>query len=35
MNDCLAFIKAPLNFKDKCKIYPPSVNDVVGNQRYG
>ena len=35
MNDCLAFIKEPLNFKNKCKIYPPSIADVVGNQYYG
>jgi hypothetical protein len=28
-------IGEPLNFKDKLKIYPPRVKDVVGNPRFG
>ena len=28
------FIGAPLYFKDICKIYPPSVKDVVSNPQY-
>lgn len=29
------FIGEPLTFRNKCKIYPPTVRDVVGNPRYG
>lgn len=28
------FLKLPLNFSGICKIYPPSVNDVVGNDHF-
>ena len=28
------FLKLPIDFKDKCKIYPPSVNEIVGNKRF-
>ena len=28
------FLKLPLNFKGICKIYPPSVNDVIGNDKF-
>ena len=34
MNNPAVFIKEPLIFKNKFKIYPPSVRDVVGNPRY-
>lgn len=29
------FLKYPIKFKDICKIYPPTVNDVVGNEDFG
>jgi hypothetical protein len=35
MNNPAVFIKEPLVFKDKIKIYPPSVRDVVSNAKYG
>ena len=35
MNNPAVFIKEPLRFKNKFKVYPPSVRDVVGNPRYG
>ena len=25
----------PIDFKDICQIYPPTVNDVVGNKDFG
>lgn len=28
------FLGFPINFKDICKIYPPKINDVVGNDRF-
>lgn len=28
------FLNAPINFKNICKIYPPTVNDVVKNDKY-
>lgn len=28
------FLKLPTNFQNLCKIYPPSVNDVVGNEHF-
>lgn len=28
------FLGFPINFKDICKIYPPKVNDVVGNENF-
>ena len=34
MNNPAVFIKEPLNFKNKFKIYPPSVRDVVSNPKY-
>jgi hypothetical protein len=34
MNNPAVFIKEPLYFKNKFKIYPPSVRDVVGNPNY-
>lgn len=30
-----AFLKLPINFKDICKIYPPSINDILTTQDYG
>ena len=35
MNNSAVFIKEPLDFKNKFKIYPPSVRDVVGRLNYG
>lgn len=29
-----SFLKLPINFLDKCKVYPPSVNEVYGNNDY-
>ena len=34
MNNPAVFIKEPLYFKNKFKVYPPSVRDVVGNPKY-
>ena len=34
MIDERAFLKLPINFQNLCKIYPPSVNDVVGNEHF-
>ena len=34
MNDPAIFIKEPLYFKNKIKVYPPSVRDVVSNPKY-
>jgi len=31
----LAFLKLPLNFGNLCKIYPPSVNEVIGLDDFG
>ncbi len=28
------FLGFPINFKDICKVYPPKVNDVVGNENF-
>ena len=28
------FLGFPIDFKDVCKIYPPKVNDVVGNEKF-
>jgi hypothetical protein len=28
------FLKFPLNFKNKCKIYPPSINEVIKDERF-
>lgn len=28
------FLKLPINFKDKCKIYPPSINEIVDNEYF-
>ena len=35
MIDIRAFIGAPLNFKNKLNIYPPSVREVVTNPKFG
>lgn len=35
MIDTRTFLRLPLNFKDKCKIYPPAVEDVFGNEHFG
>jgi hypothetical protein len=35
MPNISAFIGAPLNFKDKIDIYPPSVREVVSNPKFG
>ena len=35
MNNPAVFIKEPLYFKNKFKVYPPSVREVVSNPRYG
>ena len=34
MIDDKIFLGFPINFKDVCKIYPPKVNDVVGNEDF-
>lgn len=34
MIDPRVFIKRPLSFKKNCKVYPPSVEDVLCNERY-
>ena len=34
MIDDKVFLGFPLNFKDICKIYPPTVNDVSGNNNF-
>jgi hypothetical protein len=28
------FLGFPIQFKDVCQIYPPTVNDVVGNEDF-
>ena len=35
MTDIRAFIGAPLNFKNKLNIYPPSVREVITNPKFG
>lgn len=35
MIKCATFIHEPLNFKNKFKIYPPTVREVVNNAEYG
>jgi hypothetical protein len=35
MTNIAAFIGAPLNFKNKLNIYPPSVREVVTNSKFG
>ena len=35
MTDIRAFIGAPLNFKNKLNIYPPSVREVITNPQFG
>ena len=35
MIDIRAFIGAPLNFRNKLNIYPPSVREVVTNSKFG
>ena len=34
MIDDKVFLGFPLEFKDICKIYPPTVNDVSGNDHF-
>ena len=34
MTDIRAFIGAPLNFKNKISIYPPSVREVITNPNF-
>ena len=34
MIDERIFLGYPIEFKDICKIYPPTVNDVVGNKDF-
>lgn len=34
-NKAKAFIRLPLNFKGKLRIYPPTVQDVLGNEEFG
>jgi hypothetical protein len=34
MIDPAVFICAPLSFSDVCKIYPPTVSDVVANTNF-
>ena len=34
MIDAATFLCLPRNFKGLCDIYPPSINDVVGNPKY-
>ena len=29
------FLGYPIDFKDICQIYPPTVNDVIGNKEFG
>ena len=35
MLDAKTFIKLPRDFKGKFMIYPPSINEVVGNDEFG
>lgn len=35
MNNPAVFIKEPLTFKNKIKVYPPSVREVVSEPRFG
>jgi hypothetical protein len=35
MLDILAFIGAPLNFKNKITIYPPTIREIVTNPKVG
>ena len=35
MNNPAVFIKEPLSFKNKIKVYPPSVRDVISNSKFG
>jgi hypothetical protein len=35
MNNPAVFIKEPLYFKNKIKVYPPSVRDVISNPKFG
>jgi hypothetical protein len=34
MIDAITFIGAPRDFGGICKIYPPSVSEVIANPRY-
>ena len=35
MIDERIFLGYPIDFKDICQIYPPTVNDVIGNKEFG
>lgn len=35
MIDVKFFLGAPLNFKNKFKVYPPTINDIVTNEHFG
>ena len=35
MPNIAVFIGEPLNFKDKIKIYPPSLREVITNPKFG
>ena len=34
MIDAATFLCLPRDFRDLCQIYPPTVNDVVGNKNF-
>ena len=34
MIDERIFLGYPIDFKDICQIYPPTVNDVIGNKDF-
>ena len=34
MIDTRTFLKIPLNFNDKCKIYPPSIEEVFSEEKF-
>ena len=34
MIDAKIFLHYPIKFKDICKIYPPTVDDVVGDEDF-
>ena len=34
MIDSRVFLSIPLDFQDKCKIYPPSINDILSEKNF-
>ena len=34
INEAGLFLGQPQNFKDKFKVYPPTVSDVVNNEKF-